>query len=531
MSIQKINAKAAAPSADNRVASGAAIDSADKYRVLFDAIDEGFCIVEVLFDDEQRPVDYRFLEANPAFFKQTGLNGAVGKRMRELAPSHEEHWFQIYGEIALTGKPKRFQNSAQALGRWYDVYAFRIGKPELRQVGILFQDITRKRETEEALRRSEARLQRAFAIETVGVLFFNIDGSVVDANGAFLRMSGYTREDVALGRVRWDRMTPSEWMRSSLKAISELQALGRTTPYEKEYIRKDGTRWWGLFAATRLHDGEGVEFVIDITEKKHAEHSLKETRMALQQSNDALEKTVAERTSKLRDVIADLHHVSYAMVHDMRAPLRAMRGFAELLEEMNNPSTPPIARDYRRRIVLAAERLDNLITDGLNYTRLLGQEPQPEAVDLDVLLRELVETYPNLHKDAADISIEGRLPRVMGNNSLLTQCFSNLLGNAVKFVAPGVRPRVRIRPELLCQKENEPVCVRIWVEDNGVGIPKDGQKRIFEIFQRFHDDYPGTGIGLAIVKKVAERMGGSVGVESEPGCGSRFWVNLPLAQS
>lgn len=510
---------------------GTTPESEEKYRALLQAIDEGFCVVEVLFDANDRPIDYRFLEINPAFVKQTGLQNAQGKRMRELVPGHEEHWFEVYGRIARTGEPQRFQNQAAAMGRWYDVYAFRLGPAEQRRVGVLFRDITKQREIEEALRRSEERLRRAFAIETVGVIFFHADGSVSDANDAFLRMSGYTREDLKQGRVRWDIMTPPKWMPRSRAALSELKLTGRTTPYEKEYIRKDGSHWWGLFAASRIDEKEGVEFVIDISEKKQAEQALNETRTALQQNNEALEKIVAERTAKLRDAVAELHQVSYAMVHDMRAPLRAMRGFAELLEEMNNPDESPTARDYRRLIVLAAERLDNLITDALNYTKILDQELKPQPVDLHQLIQELIESYPNLHSDHADIRIEGRLPTVLGNKSLLTQCFSNLLGNAVKFVAPGVKPRVRVWHEAAPCRADEHPCVRIWIEDNGVGIPKEVQGRIFQIFQRFHGEYPGTGIGLAIVWKVAERMGGSVGVESEPGRGSKFWVNLPEEKS
>jgi PAS domain S-box-containing protein len=124
--------------------------SGEKYRTLFESIDEGFCIVEVIFDGAGKPVDYRFLEVNPAFERHTGLRDAAGKRMRELEPRHEEHWFETYGRIARTGEPERFQNAAEHLdGRFYDVYAFRIGVPEERKVAILFADITRRREAEE----------------------------------------------------------------------------------------------------------------------------------------------------------------------------------------------------------------------------------------------------------------------------------------------------------------------------------------------------------------------------------------------
>ena len=137
--------------------------SEEKYHTLFESIDEGFCIVEVIFDGTGQPVDYCFLEVNPAFERHTGLHDAAGKRMRELEPRHEEHWFETYGRIALTGEPERFQNAARHLDdRFYDVYAFRIGAPDERKVAILFTDITRRREAEEErlrLRALEASAQ------------------------------------------------------------------------------------------------------------------------------------------------------------------------------------------------------------------------------------------------------------------------------------------------------------------------------------------------------------------------------------
>ncbi len=153
-----------------------------------------------------------------------------------------------------------------------------------------------------------------------------------------------------------------------------------------------------------------------------------------------------------------------------------------------------------------------------------------EPVDLFVLIDGLVETYPNLQPDKAEIHIEPKLPTVMGNEAALTQCFSNLLGNAVKFAKPGSKARIRIRAEHSPgSPEPGAKAVRIWVEDDGIGIPKDAQERIFAMFQRLDPTREGTGIGLAIVRKVVERMGGKVGVESELDHGSRFWVDLPMA--
>jgi len=141
-----------------RVRAEAALhESEEKYRTLFDSIDEGFCTIEVLFDENERAVDYRFLQVNPSFGRQTGIANAAGRRMREIAPLHEEHWFETYGRVALTGEPVRFINQAAQLGRWYDVYAFRVEDARLGRVGILFNDITDRRRSEQSLRESERR--------------------------------------------------------------------------------------------------------------------------------------------------------------------------------------------------------------------------------------------------------------------------------------------------------------------------------------------------------------------------------------
>ncbi|MBV9490796.1 MAG: PAS domain S-box protein, partial [Verrucomicrobia bacterium] len=163
------------------------------------------------------------------------------------------------------------------------------GRPELeRQVQertralsdantALSREVEERVRTEGALRRSEKRLRRVTEIDAVGIIFFQADGRVTDANEAFLRMSGYGREDLAQGRVRWDVMTPPEWMPRSRQAVAELEATGRTTPYQKQYVRKDGTRWWGLFAAARISPGEAVEYVLDVSEQRRGEERLRQS--------------------------------------------------------------------------------------------------------------------------------------------------------------------------------------------------------------------------------------------------------------
>jgi signal transduction histidine kinase len=250
----------------------------------------------------------------------------------------------------------------------------------------------------------------------------------------------------------------------------------------------------------------------------------------LQAHAEELEKTVASRTARLHETIDELEHFSYAIVHDLRAPLRAMQGFAGIIEEQCAGCERNMSRDYFRRIKTASKRMDQLIADSLSYSKAARQELTLEPVGLLQLLSSLIETYPNLQPDKADIELDANLPAVMGNEAALTQCFSNLLGNAVKFAKAGVRPKIRVWAEMAQSTPHSGVpLVRIWVQDDGIGIPEACLPRIFEIFQRASRDYEGTGIGLAIVRKVAQRMGGAVGVESEEGKGSRFWVELALA--
>lgn len=168
------------------------LDETDTYRMLFEALDQGVCVIEVLFDGAGRPFDYRFLQVNPAFTAQTGLDDAVGRTMRSLRADHEQHWFDIYGKVALTGEPTRFENRAAALGRWYDVYAFRMGAPELRRVGIIFSDITARRQEEELISLQTAELGHRIK-NMLSVL-----GSIVRMSRAD-NVAAY--KDILLGRI------------------------------------------------------------------------------------------------------------------------------------------------------------------------------------------------------------------------------------------------------------------------------------------------------------------------------------------
>jgi signal transduction histidine kinase len=281
-----------------------------------------------------------------------------------------------------------------------------------------------------------------------------------------------------------------------------------------------GTYRWFLKRSVPVRDTAGairkcIGICIDI-------HDLKQAQSLLSNHAGELTREVQARTGELRETIGELEAFSYSVSHDMRAPLRAMQGFAQLLLQNHETTLDSRSVDQLRRIDASAARLDALINDVLTYSRLLRSEIALQPVDLDALVRRIVATYPQLQADGAEITVEGTLPAVRANEASLTQVVSNLLTNAVKFVPPGTAPRVRVRAEPI---EGD---IRVWIDDNGIGIEARDQERIWTIFTRLGraKDYDGTGIGLAIVRKAVERMQGAIGVESAPGQGSRFWFRL-----
>lgn len=246
----------------------------------------------------------------------------------------------------------------------------------------------------------------------------------------------------------------------------------------------------------------------------------------LQRHATHLEARVAERTRALQDVNAELNAFAYSVSHDLRAPLRSMQGFAQALLEDYGERIDDLGRDYAQRIVAASRRMDDLIQDLLSYSRLSRTEVELRAIDLDRLVHSTAAVVADLAQPGVvRFEIASPLPAVVGHSGVLSQVMQNLLGNAVKFVAPGTVPHVRVSAEAHAGR------VVVAVEDNGIGIPADYQERIFRVFERLHplEAYPGTGIGLAIVRKGVERLGGRCGVSSREGHGSRFWIDLPAA--
>ena len=243
-------------------------------------------------------------------------------------------------------------------------------------------------------------------------------------------------------------------------------------------------------------------------------------------SSEELQRSAAKQ---LTEVNEELERFAYSVSHDLRAPLRAMEGFAVALQEDYGRKLDETAHEYIARIVDGAQRLDTLISDLLAYSRLSQAQISLKPVSLDTVVEDgMARVQSERAGDIVIANIAAPLPHMLGDAVILTQVVTNLLSNAMKFQSPGVAQVVRVYAERATEHR-----IRLYVEDNGIGIEPKYHGRVFRVFERLHDDseFAGTGIGLAIVRRGVERLGGAVGLESASPHGCRFWIELPEAEA
>lgn len=379
------------------------------------------------------------------------------------------------------------------------------------------RDITERWRAEEALRHSEERF-RLVTEALAGLIYdFDITSGCVRRSAGLEELVGFVPEEVPNSVDWWrNRIHPEDQSRVSMKRESAFAAQAPILETEYRVQHRDG-RWIHVSEKSRILYEAGrpmrcVGAVVDITPR----------REFLAQ----LEARVAERTRSLQETTQQLNDFCYSVAHDLKAPLRAQIGFANMLIEEYGPALGPQGSEYVRRIEAAAERQARLVQDLLAHVSVSRVDLPLQPMQIRAAIENArLDLGPDQQSYAQNIEVADGDTDVLANPASLHLVLTNLLSNALKFVAPGVQPRVRVWTELSAQY------IRLWVEDNGIGIPPEHMDRIFGIFQRLHprDKYPGTGMGLAIVKRAAERMGGRAGVESIPGQGSRFWVDLKPA--
>ena len=505
---------------ERRRAEAALRESEARFRALFSSIDEGYALCEMVLDADGRPVDYRFLEVNPLFEAMTGLTDAVGRTAYELVPGLERHWVETFTRVALGGEPLRFEQGSKAMGRWFDVFATPV-EPRGR-FAIVFEDVTERRQAEQALRESEARFRSTFENAAVGMAHVGTDGSWLRVNDRLCEIVGYSRAEL-LEKTFQDITHPDD-LGNDMELFGRLMR-GEIESYqmEKRYFHKAGHVVWIdlTVALQRSEAGEAlysISVVQDISARKRIERELVEA------------KEQAEEMARLKSVFLA------NMSHEIRTPLTGILGFASLLARR----VPASLRTYTERIETAGRRLLDTLNAVLTLAKL-----EADRVDLDLEplgvageVKGVVELFRASAKakglrlvfrrgEAGAAEAEALLDR-----GAFASVLQNLLSNAIKFTDHGhVTITVAADPP---GDGPEPSRVRVCVEDTGIGIDAAFVPYLFDEFRQESSgasrSYEGAGLGLALAKRLTELMHGALEVESEKGGGSRFTASFPLLE-
>uniref|UniRef100_UPI00082B7DC2 PAS domain-containing sensor histidine kinase n=1 Tax=Azohydromonas lata TaxID=45677 RepID=UPI00082B7DC2 len=433
----------------------------------------------------------------------------LGQTLWDAFPHVRQRLFGSELQHAMdTGEPTHFEEFyPEPLNKWIECH----GYPSADGLSIFFRDVTERHQAQAALHASGQRLRRVFELNPIGMVTGNADGRLMEANDAFLRIVGKTREELRQGLLRWTDLTPPEHLAADRRAVAQAQRDGISAVYEKEYLRPDGSRV-PVMLATCLFDGESelLAFVIDITERKRAEE-------ALRQSDRRKDEFLA------------------TLAHELRNPLAPLRNAAQLL------ASPALRLDQLGWIQRLMERqvrhMARLLDDLLDLARISQGKLQlkKERVTLAAIVDPAVEAArPMLDakRHVLTVSLEegvalGRLA-LQADAVRLSQVLSNLLTNAAKYTDAGGRIALRV------WREGAELCMS--VRDNGIGLPPEAGARIFEMFGQLEAGAArsegGLGIGLALVAGIVELHGGRVVVESDgPGLGSCFTLRLPLDEA
>ena len=458
-------------------------ESEERYRKLFDSIDEGFGTIEMLYDGQGQAVDYRILETNPAFGRLTGFADAAGKTSLELNPDAEPYWFETLGRVVETGEDLRFESYAEALNQWFDVYASRVGGEDSRRLALVFANTTERKRAEEALRESEATLNAILNNLTEGVLVADTQGHVVFVNSAARSMLGVPDEEPL------DEL-PDPWEGFDLP-----EAVAHCTRH-KESIEA-GVRYEETFLRVKL-----------------------DCLVELEQSRGEV-LVVIQDLSEGRQLEANQQRFLANAAHQLRTPIMAIVGAAELLAT-GEDADPTIRRRLLNHIFSEGRRLQRLSEVLLRLSRIGWDRREP---DLDVVdLREAGQQATKLMEPLAEsggirILAEGEGSCVRADSEWLQEVLMVLLSNAIKHSNRGGDIKLRTKPGV------------ITVKDEGVGISPVNLPHIFERFYRGTGSSEGFGLGLSICKDLTERMGGSISIRSREGIGTTVEIELPEADA
>ena len=493
----------------------------EQYHSLFNAMDEGLCVIEMIFDEQDKPVDYRFLEVNPSFEKQTGMTNASGKRVRELVPNIESYWIELYGKVALTGETVRYVNVVKGLDdRCFDIFACRLGGPGTRKIAVLFTNITERMKTETALRQSEARFRALFDRGPIGMYSCDVSGKTIE----------YNRVAVALWGVEPEPGVTDEQFHASFKmfrddgtALSHAEApmtkvlSGELSAVHDQQIifeRQDGTRMTVVANIVPLKDERGeitgaINCFYDITERS------------------LLEKKTLEQAETLADLHRRKDEFLAMLSHELRNPLAPISNAVHLLRLQK--SDDPVQKQARGIIERQVGQLTHLIDDLMEVSRITSgrihlHEERLALSGIVELATETVQPLINLLCHSLNLSLPSEPIWLFADAARLEQVVVNLLTNAAKYTEEGGTI------ELSIAQEGDEAVIR--VKDNGVGISPELLPRIFDLFTQadrsLDRSQGGLGIGLCLVQRLVEMHWGTVTAKSTLGEGSEFVVRLPV---
>ncbi|KJS33088.1 MAG: hypothetical protein VR64_04065 [Desulfatitalea sp. BRH_c12] len=481
------------------------------YRMLFDTMDEAFAIKEMI-EDSDGMVDFLFIEANPAFERQTGLKDVAGRTMRQLMPGIEPRWMERYAKVVKTGERLRFEDYVVDLKRWFSVLCWRIEGTENRRAAILATDITERKKAQEALGIAYSRLQTLFdhRIEGVGIAISNAAGNVIQANDHLLNIFGCTREELISGKVDWRALTPPEWQPADDYALRQLKNGGLYHAVEKEYVRRDGSRVPVLVTGVTMpgDSGEILSFVLDITERKKFEQSLKQLNMTLEQQVTERTKLAGRRAKQLQVLAMEL----------IESEEQERRRIAELLhDDLQQVLAATLMQlDLCGENLNAAAELDfvrRLLKESISKARSLSHELSPTVLYHSGLVAGL-RWLANQMNEKLGLNVQLDVHTDEKVDFSLTQVFiyravQELLFNVVKHSAAK-----SARVALTNTEKN----IHITVSDEGQGFNTD----------LLESASTKAGLGLMSVRERANYFGGNLEINSSPGQGSRFTLTLPI---
>ena len=510
-----------------KYAQSALVASEARYRTLFSSMDEGYCVIEMIFDTQQKPIDYRFLEVNQPFEEQSGLVNVIGKSILELFPEFDPIPIAMYGRVAITGEPNRFEYEVKELNRWLDIYAFRINSADNNKIAVLFTNITGRKQTEKALQDSEERFRVLFELGPVAMY-------TVDAYGT---IQEFNRNAVAMWGREPQRGDPNENYCCAYKIFTTDGALvpraqnavadvleGRipmAIDVEAILERHDGSRVKVVANVVPLKNGHGdivgaMNCLVDMTYRVNVEEAMFNKNLELQSAKLAAEKANLAKSEFLS-----------SMSHELRTPLNSILGFAQLMESSQTPLTTSQTRNIQQ-IVQAGWYLLELINEILDLAKIESgtQAMLLEPIAVNELMYEcatLVEPLALKHNIGTTFNVLADNAIVHADKIRFKQIMINLLSNAIKYNKLGGTVVVSYA---LSQN-----VLRICVQDTGAGLNEQELAQLFQPFNRLGRQASleeGTGIGLILCKRLIELMQGKIGVQSTVDVGSTFWIELDL---